>query len=149
MLRSLYAQERGPVPIVQETDWVPGPAWTCEKNLVPTSIEYPDRSACSKSLHRLCCTRTSRISYVILKVTHTVICSTQRMAGDYRNPSLDVFLGKPLPQAPSRDISLLYEKRVKGSVPQSFQLNPSLCRQNTFYTFVPTFLKTGSLYVSS
>jgi hypothetical protein len=26
------------VPIVQEAGWVPGPVWTCAKNLAPTGI---------------------------------------------------------------------------------------------------------------
>jgi hypothetical protein len=41
------------VPTVQEAGWAPGPVWTCAKNLVPTGIRSPDRSAVSQSLYRL------------------------------------------------------------------------------------------------
>jgi len=32
---SLYLPERGPVPIVQEGKWTPGPAWTSAENRPP------------------------------------------------------------------------------------------------------------------
>jgi hypothetical protein len=48
-----FTPGKDPVPIVQEAGWVPGPVWTCAKNLVPTGIRSPDRPARSQSLHRL------------------------------------------------------------------------------------------------
>jgi hypothetical protein len=51
--RPLYAQERGPVPIVWEVGWVLGPVWTGAENLAPTGIRSPDRPARSESLYRL------------------------------------------------------------------------------------------------
>ena len=88
---------------------------------------------CSKSLYRLSYSGTCRISYVIHKVLHINTHSAQRITGDYRNPSLGVFIAKLLQQVLSRDISLLYENRAKDSVPKSLQLKPSLCRQNSLY----------------
>jgi hypothetical protein len=44
---------KGPVPIVQEAGWVPGPVWTGVENLVPTGIRSPDRPARSQALYRL------------------------------------------------------------------------------------------------
>jgi hypothetical protein len=44
---------KNPVPIVQETEWAPGPFWTGAENLVPTGIQSPDRPARSQSLYRL------------------------------------------------------------------------------------------------
>jgi hypothetical protein len=44
---------KDPIPIVQETGWVPGPVWMCAKNLAPARIRYPDRPARSLSLYRL------------------------------------------------------------------------------------------------
>ena len=45
--------EKDPVPIVQEAGWASGPFWTDAKNLAPTGIRSPDRSARSESLYRL------------------------------------------------------------------------------------------------
>jgi hypothetical protein len=50
--RPLYPG-KDPVPIVQEAGWDPGPFWTCAKNLVPTGIRSPDRTARSQLLYRL------------------------------------------------------------------------------------------------
>jgi hypothetical protein len=50
--RPLYPK-RDPVLIVQEDGWASGLAWTCAKNLFPTGIRSPDRSARSQSLYRL------------------------------------------------------------------------------------------------
>jgi hypothetical protein len=41
------------VPIVLEAGWASGPVWTCVKNLAPTGIRSPDRSAPNQSLYRL------------------------------------------------------------------------------------------------
>jgi hypothetical protein len=48
-----FTPGKGPVPIVQETGWAPGPVWTCAKNLALTWIRSPDRPARSQSLPRL------------------------------------------------------------------------------------------------
>jgi hypothetical protein len=48
-----FAPGKHPVPIVQEAVWVPGPVWTCAKNLALTGIRSPDRPARSQSLYRL------------------------------------------------------------------------------------------------
>ena len=42
-----------PVPIVEEAELAPGPAWTGAKNLAPTGIRSLDRPARSESLYRL------------------------------------------------------------------------------------------------
>jgi len=51
--RPLFTPGRGPVPIIQEAGWAPGPVWTGAENLVPTGIRSPDRPAPSQSLYRL------------------------------------------------------------------------------------------------
>jgi len=43
---------KGPVPIVQETRWSPGPVWKGEKSR-PHRNSIPDRPALSQSLYRL------------------------------------------------------------------------------------------------
>ena len=43
---------KGPVPIVQEVGWAPGPVWTGEKSR-PHRDSIPDHQARSQSLHRL------------------------------------------------------------------------------------------------
>jgi hypothetical protein len=48
-----FTPGKGPVPIVQEAGWVPGPVWTCAKNLAHTGIQSQDRPARSQSLYRL------------------------------------------------------------------------------------------------
>jgi len=48
-----FTPGKGPVPIVQEAGWVPGPVWTGAENLAPTGIRSPDRPSCSKALYRL------------------------------------------------------------------------------------------------
>ena len=40
--------ERGPVPILQEAGWAPGPAWTNAENFAPTGIRTRDISARSE-----------------------------------------------------------------------------------------------------
>ena len=35
--------EREPMPVVQETEWAPGPVWMDAENLVLNGIRYPDR----------------------------------------------------------------------------------------------------------
>jgi hypothetical protein len=43
-----FTPGKGPVPIVQEAGWDPGPVWTCSKNLAPTGIRSPNRPASSQ-----------------------------------------------------------------------------------------------------
>jgi hypothetical protein len=51
--RQLYPREKNPVPILQETGWDSGPAWTDAENLAPIEIRSPDRPTRSESLYRL------------------------------------------------------------------------------------------------
>ena len=51
--RPLFTPGKGPIPIVQEAGWAPGPAWTGADNLAPTRIPSPDRPTRSESLYRL------------------------------------------------------------------------------------------------
>ena len=44
---------KGPVPIILEAGWAPGPVWTGAEDLAPTGIRSPDRPARSESLYRL------------------------------------------------------------------------------------------------
>ena len=44
---------KGPVPIVQEAEWAPGPVGTGEENVTPTGLRSPDRPSCSKLLYLL------------------------------------------------------------------------------------------------
>jgi hypothetical protein len=48
-----FTPENGPVPIVPEAGWTPGPMWTGAKSLASTGIRFPDRPARSESLYRL------------------------------------------------------------------------------------------------
>ena len=48
-----FTPGKGPLPIVQEAEWAPGPLWAGAENLAPTGIRYPDRPARSESLYRL------------------------------------------------------------------------------------------------
>ena len=48
-----FTPGEGPVPIVQEAGWAPGPVWTGAEYLAPTGIRSPDRPASSESLYRL------------------------------------------------------------------------------------------------
>jgi hypothetical protein len=50
--RPHFTPGKGPVPILQEAGWAPGPAWTGGKSL-PHWDSIPDRSARSQSLYRL------------------------------------------------------------------------------------------------
>jgi hypothetical protein len=43
-----FSPGKDPVPIVQEAGCVPGPVWTCAKNLAPTGIRSPDRPVVSR-----------------------------------------------------------------------------------------------------
>ena len=51
--RPLFTPGKDPVPIVQESGWVPGPVWTGAENLSPTGIGSPDRPTRSHSPYRL------------------------------------------------------------------------------------------------
>ena len=51
--RPFYPCERYQVPIVQETGWASGPAWTRAENSALTGIRVPHRPARSESLYRL------------------------------------------------------------------------------------------------
>jgi hypothetical protein len=48
-----FTPGKGPVPIVQETGWAPGPVWIGAENLAPTGIRSSDLPARSGSLYRL------------------------------------------------------------------------------------------------
>ena len=50
--RSLYAQERDPLPVIQEAGWAPGPVWKCAENLSPNEIQFPDRPAHSECIFK-------------------------------------------------------------------------------------------------
>ena len=47
------ALPRGPVSIVQEAGWAPGPVWTGGENLAFIGIRSPDSPARSELLYRL------------------------------------------------------------------------------------------------
>jgi len=51
--RPLFTSGKGPVPILQEAGWAPGPVWTGADNLAAAGIRSPDRPARSHSLYRL------------------------------------------------------------------------------------------------
>ena len=51
--RSLWPRGRDIVPVLEEAGWVPGPIWTCAKNLAPIGVRSPDRPDGSDSLNRL------------------------------------------------------------------------------------------------
>jgi hypothetical protein len=53
MPRPLFTPGKGPVRIVQEAVWDPGPVWTGAENLAPTGFRSPDRTARSQSRYRL------------------------------------------------------------------------------------------------
>jgi hypothetical protein len=48
-----FTPGKDPVPIVQESGWVPGPVWIGAENLAPNGIRSPDLPARSESLYRL------------------------------------------------------------------------------------------------
>ena len=68
-------EERGPVPIVQEAGWVPGPVWTGAENLAPTAIRSPDRPPRSDLLYRLRCPDPRYVinAYVICTAAKNVV----------------------------------------------------------------------------
>ena len=47
-----FTPRKGPVPILQEAGWAPGPVWAGGKSH-PHWDSIPDRPACSQSLYRL------------------------------------------------------------------------------------------------
>ena len=47
-----FTPGKNPLPIVQETGWVPGPSERAE-NLIPNRLRSPDRRGRSKSLYKL------------------------------------------------------------------------------------------------
>jgi hypothetical protein len=53
MPRPLSTPGKGPVSVVQEAGWAPGPVWTGAENLDPTRIRSPDRPVCSQSLYNV------------------------------------------------------------------------------------------------
>jgi hypothetical protein len=59
--RPLSTPGKGPVTIVQEVRWAPGPVWAGAENLAPTGIRSPDRPARSQSLYLLSYPATNRI----------------------------------------------------------------------------------------
>ena len=59
--RPLCAWKWGPIPIVQETGWAPGPVWANAEIIALTGTRPPDRPTRSESLYRL--------SYTVPRVT--------------------------------------------------------------------------------
>jgi len=79
--RPLFTPGKGPVPIVQEVGWAPGPDWTGAENLARSGIRCPDRPARSQSLYRLSYRAYTVISslynyYQLLKAPKLVANST-------------------------------------------------------------------------
>jgi hypothetical protein len=68
--------ERSPVPIVQQSPWAPGPAWTGvenRKSFAPTGIRPPNRPARSQPLYRLRYLGPSYLeTYLKLPIQHRV-----------------------------------------------------------------------------
>jgi hypothetical protein len=100
------------VPIVQEVGWAPGPVWTFAKNLAPTRIRSPDRSARSQSLYRLSkpilYTNVCRIHMYI----HNTIPMNFKSHPDYSNcwwhvHQTAVILEKDLSACGSQDVPML------------------------------------------
>jgi len=60
-----YSQERDPVGVVQEADWVPGPVWTGAENLSPSGIRFLDRVVLAVSLYLLRCFHFATVQGVI------------------------------------------------------------------------------------
>ena len=50
-LSGRFTPGKGPVPILQEAGWVPGPVWTGAENLAPHRDSIPDRPARSQSMY--------------------------------------------------------------------------------------------------
>jgi len=48
--RRLYSRQRDPVPIVEETQWAPGPFFRGSENFASTGIRSPDSPALSESV---------------------------------------------------------------------------------------------------
>ena len=46
-----FIPEKGPVPIIQETEWAPGPVWTGAENLASTGIRSQGCPSRSKLLY--------------------------------------------------------------------------------------------------
>ena len=51
--RPLFTPVKDAVPILQETEWAPGPVWTGAEKLTSPGIWYLDRAARCQSLYRL------------------------------------------------------------------------------------------------
>jgi hypothetical protein len=51
--RPLFTPGKGPVPMVWEAGWAPGPVWRGAENFAPTRIQSLDSPARSRSLYRL------------------------------------------------------------------------------------------------
>ena len=65
-LRPHFSHGKGPVPIVQEAGWAPGPVWTSGKSR-PHRDSIPDRQARSQSLYRLSYPAHPRKAYCLFK----------------------------------------------------------------------------------
>jgi hypothetical protein len=52
--RPLYSREKDPIPLLQEAGWASGPVWTSAEYLALIGIRFPDLTARSESLYRLC-----------------------------------------------------------------------------------------------
>jgi hypothetical protein len=50
---SRITPRKDPVSLVREAGWAPGPVWTGAEDLVPTRIQFLDRSARWEQLYRL------------------------------------------------------------------------------------------------
>jgi len=48
-----FTRGKGPVPILHEAGWAPGPVWAGAENLAFTGIRPPDRPARNQSLYRV------------------------------------------------------------------------------------------------
>ena len=75
--RPLYPWERGPVPIIQEAGWVPGPVWMGVERLVFTGIRSQDRPVRSESL-RLHYAGSD--TFIVCRVTE--LCSVTDVLGN-------------------------------------------------------------------
>ena len=68
--RPLFTTGNGPVPIVQEAGWAPGPVWTGAKNLTPTGIFFTIILYWSRYRLSICKSILSRQSFVSFMSRH-------------------------------------------------------------------------------
>ena len=112
--------EKNAVPIAQEAGWAPGPVWTGAKNLAPTGIRSPGRSARSQSLYRLSYRAHKHIvrsKDKLYWISNVFYSSLRMLQGIFSNPQISATYAPYFRRSTYKASSSCLDSREKIALP--------------------------------